>query len=132
MQYKLIAWSKKYSVGIKRFDDDHKEFIKILNKLHNEIMLDTEICPVSIRELERFAKRHFTEEEELMRKYRFKNFARHKKQHDMFRRKIEDIKKDDSPMICLELMSFLTAWLNRHIIDMDTKYSELLRKNKIH
>jgi len=62
-------WEPRYSVKVKRFDDDHQELFRILNTLHDAMMArrGQEVLQKVLDELLRYTEGHFAREEEVMR-----------------------------------------------------------------
>jgi len=127
----LFTWNDKYSVRVKRFDEDHQGLFDIINELHegmkarrgNEILQDT------LGQLLRYTEQHFTREEAALKSHRYPYLAEQVEQHRMFTTKIRDLMAQHKAGIAglsIEVTDFLTEWLAKHIMRSDQQYSEFL------
>jgi diguanylate cyclase (GGDEF)-like protein/hemerythrin-like metal-binding protein len=130
--FEVFPWNKKFELGIKEIDDQHKKIIKLLNKLATSIT-QPEINDISdaFSELADYADYHFTSEEEIWSKYiKDDNLVYiHKVSHDSFLPKVLEIQKknEHKPLhdTIEEILLFLIRWLVFHIIGED-KYLSLI------
>lgn len=129
----VMKWSEQLSVKINQFDHEHKKLVELINKL-SDAMLRKEgnkvLGPI-LNELTDYTIIHFKHEEEAMQKYNFPGFAAHKKEHEDFVNKVADTKKqfeDGAIMLTMPLISFLTTWVQDHILKSDSGYSAFLSK----
>ncbi len=69
----LIIWDKALSVGVNEMDDQHKKLIEIINNLFEamKIGMGRETLNYVFSGLIDYAKKHFFDEKELMKKYSF-------------------------------------------------------------
>lgn len=82
----MIEWDDKYSVGVSTIDEEHKEFIGILNKAivakqHNNNL--EEIREV-LKDMIKHSKKHFATEEAYMVKFKYPEYQYHKEEHPYF------------------------------------------------
>ncbi len=121
-----IRWDDSYSVGIDKIDSQHKIIIKLINDLNEKLSagVNREDLDSVMKELYKYTKFHFQEEEELMEKYKFPLFNEHLKMHREFVGRLQTIcKNDDIFMDGVSIISFLCEWLINHILEEDKKYS---------
>lgn len=131
-----ISWKEEYSVGVKRFDDDHKEIIKIISRINDTLyqFKTLEHMPDIFGELKDYAERHFKAEEELMEEHGFPGYEDHKREHEEFDRKIEKLEEEVNTtprLTTFDLASFLYEWLEDHVLNVDKKYEDFFREKKI-
>jgi hemerythrin-like metal-binding protein len=129
-------WESRYSVKVKRFDDDHQELFRILNTLHDGMMArrGQEVLQKVLDELLKYTEGHFSREEDVMRKAGYPKLQMQIEQHRRFTDKIKDVSakyKTGSLGITIEVLDFLTDWLKKHIIGVDQQYSDFLNARGI-
>jgi hemerythrin-like metal-binding protein len=130
-----FVWSDEYSVGVELLDNQHKRLFGIINKLIEgpEPTADVNLISQILTEMLDYAKIHFKDEEELMRKYRFAGLEAQETQHTYFVKTTEELSKsviNDKQKAAGEVAGFLRLWLTTHILKWDMKYKEL-SKTKI-
>jgi hemerythrin len=120
----IFSWLDAYSINNIEIDEHHKEFIRIVNELHDisvgrnssKSFVDT------LGELVSYADYHFRAEEQQMKDIDYNGIDNHKTQHQYFRQKISDfIDKDDIDEYKQqhELIVFLGEWLLHHVVEED-------------
>jgi len=129
-------WNHSYSINIKEMDKDHQKQLDHLEEIHISItnnINDNEVFTL-LDKLYTFSKKHFHNEEELMKKYNFEDFEDHKNIHQELLQKILVIKGElkkgslDRSFIAV----ILKEWLLKHIFEEDTKYSKFLNSKGIY
>jgi hemerythrin-like metal-binding protein len=127
----LFEWNDLFSVKVPSIDEQHKELINYINKLH-EAMLEgkakNEIAPI-LTGLIDYTKMHFAHEEELFSKYNYYETQEHTEIHRNLEQQVIDFKaRFDSgeANLSTDLMEFLKDWLMNHIMDEDKKYEDCL------
>jgi len=139
-----LEWNdNKMSIGIKLIDEQHKELLKIINKLSTSINENSQRKDILIivNELIGYASYHFTVEEELFNKFNYKDSEEHKKEHSLFVKKFRSIKnkisndkvylKKSAIEISGEVFQYIVDWFLNHVVGSDKKYVELFKKNGI-
>ena len=131
-----FIWQDIFSVGIKLFDDQHKELFEIGNRLYLGVMdsKPTQLVEDILQELCDYAEVHFRDEEYYMRKFNYTKLEEQIKQHEEFKNKIQNLKQDfhDGKLfISIKLINFLIDWLNDHILYKDREYIALLKDKNI-
>ena len=125
----LFEWNDKFSVLAKRYDEQHKNLIKILNDLYDAMKVgkSSVILEEIFNSLLDYTKYHFNDEEEMMKKFLYDDYLIHKKEHDLLAEKVIEFKKkfdNKEILISIELLNFLKDWLTNHIMKTDRKYGE--------
>lgn len=95
--FEIFPWNKNFEVGIELIDLQHKELVKILNKLASHLAnLSTPLVLNEIfDELANYADYHFNSEEKIWKEY-FKNdvwLSNHEKTHSSFISEVIKIKR---------------------------------------
>lgn len=127
----LFNWEEKYSVKIKKIDEQHKILVGIINELHESMKTgrSREIMGSLINKLVDYTIFHFDFEEKLFTSHSYPESAVHKNTHKALVKKVKELKSDfDSGkmILSMEVMSFLKTWLGDHILGTDKKYSDFL------
>ena len=139
MNQKFI-WTDKYSVDVTEIDEQHKEFISIINSLF-DLMESTsftdEEALIKVGQLGSYANYHLSTEEEFFITTGYKDAPVHIKVHDKFREKAKDLinqirdKNIDKKVVLKEVAEFAGNWLMQHILIMDKKYSSFFNEKGI-
>lgn len=132
----LFEWNDKYSVGIDKFDTQHKRLIELINNLHDGMKegKGKETLGAILQELLAYTKFHFGEEEKLMQITNYQDFEKHKVAHDQFTSKVENFINDYSAgnsFLALEVMNFLKDWLITHIQGIDKLYTSHFQTHEV-
>jgi hemerythrin-like metal-binding protein len=130
----MYIWEEKYSVGIQSIDIQHEKIFRLLSNLL-EAMKQGQASNVTtqiILELEQYSFIHFHKEEFFFQRFNYSGFAEHISEHQFFIQKVAELKAElNSGAIALsfELLSFLKAWIEHHILVVDKQYSECFLQN---
>ena len=135
----IVTWQSSYSVGIKLVDEQHKELIKLTNKLFVSCMTGQErirnIFLDTIHETVDYVGYHFGTEEKVMERVMYPGFRDHKQEHTNFVKevfsKVEEF-KTNKILTPITFVYYLRDWVLHHIAVCDRKMGEyllLLRKN---
>ncbi|HEY4788687.1 MAG TPA: bacteriohemerythrin [Bacteroidales bacterium] len=132
----LIDWGPKYHIGIKSIDDQHKVLVDLMNELYNEFGSNKNQKTIRrvLKELLDYTIYHFGNEEELFRKYAYKDEDPHTDQHEKFIEKIRQFKNDfekGNALLSFDLIEFLKNWLLNHILKIDAKYVPFLKEKGV-
>jgi len=132
----LITWNESLSVKIPSIDDQHIKLIEMINDFYDHIKDRTNDDNISklISGMKRYTLMHFNTEEKYMVKYNFPDYLEHKKEHDLFIAKVNDLEtkfNEGKIIVSFEITSFLKDWLKNHIMCTDKKYTEFFIKNGV-
>jgi hemerythrin len=131
-----IEWQNKYSVKVEEIDNQHKELVDTIDKLFQILGIDKDekkLLDIFLK-LEKYAVDHFATEEKYFEKFKYNGAEEHIKEHELFKKKVLEIKNKylqnkKSGVISFELADFLEDWLLDHLVTMDQKYVECFQKN---
>ena len=135
----LIKWNDEiYSVDLQQIDEHHKTLVGLINNLH-ESMLEgkgKDVMDGLLNELNKYTVYHFGAEEDLMVKHGYpeEDFKAHKKEHDSFKAKLEDLLEkyqNEERTISIETFKFLKEWLTNHIQKVDKKFAPFLKSKGV-
>ncbi len=77
---------------------------------------------------------HFQTEEDYFQQVKYPDTDAHKKEHAAFVQKVTEFKDDfdtGRATVSVNILQFLSKWLQNHIKGTDQKYSDFLNKNGI-
>jgi hemerythrin len=129
----FIEWDRRYSVGIPKIDDQHKELVRLTNELYASCMLSDEKTTAQFKttlsSLVHYVTEHFGAEERLLQRVGYPHYAEHKKEHESFVKKMLDDMKlfsEGKSFVPNNFVRFLKDWILSHIAVSDKQYSEFL------
>lgn len=127
----FIDWSPSLSVGIARFDDQHRKLIVLINELHDGMRAKKgkEAVDKVLDGLIEYTRTHFKAEETAFEANGYPGAAEHKKQHDALISKVAELHEKHhcgALFVTVETLEFLSSWLKGHIMDTDRKYGPFL------
>ena len=132
----LLAWSKRYSVGVKALDDQHVAFIGFLNELHAGMLKGQagSIAGPLLEKLTGYVREHFDTEERLFASTHYPAQAEHRALHQDLTRQVGEYAarfRQDDGSVYLELLRFMRDWLRKHMVEEDQKYTQWLNGHGI-
>ena len=130
-------WKEGYSVGIVSIDKQNRKLICLINEIFESIRDGREelVIPDILRELEQSAAYHFSVEEVLFQKLRYRRLGEHKSHHEHYLREIESLKDQLSSSkrkTSILTYDFLKDWLDNHIQKDDMEFGNFVRESGIH
>ncbi len=122
----LIQWSKEYSVGVTKLDNQHKKIIKILNQLIGQQFQtrDEKATEEILDDLQNYMKEHFRTEEEYMLKHHHSGYEEQRREHNLFIDRMYEAQKEftkDGRLTSLNLFNFVWDWFSHHVLIVDRK-----------
>jgi len=127
---RAIDWDEGMSVGLARLDDDHKQLIAVINRLHEAVRLGGAEAGAtvarSLQALADYTERHFAREEAVLESVGYQELSDHRARHESFVEELRDLasafdaRRD--PALAEELGRFLRDWLTHHILVEDMAY----------
>lgn len=132
----FMKWKDGYSVNVAKVDDQHKKLISLVNQLYDAMQVGkgSTVLGKVLKELVDYTVYHFGTEEEMFRIYSYPEYAEHKKEHDDLTRKAKELKTEfdnGNNLITIEVMRFLSNWLNVHILEVDKKFGIYLNSKGV-
>lgn len=117
----LIDKNGSMLLGYEPIDQDHDEFITLLNRLNQA---DNAEFPALFQELFEHTEQHFDKENELMKQYAFPAEAEHKGEHQRVLGEFKQFKKRIDKGLISFGRSFvnerLPQWFELHVTTMDS------------
>ncbi|MFC1784470.1 bacteriohemerythrin [Candidatus Neomarinimicrobiota bacterium] len=133
-----LEWVENYSVGIENMDNHHRKIIDLINDLHNGMSQGSPIDVLHkvLLELSDYTMYHFSEEENLMKKYDYSNLLNHKKEHGKLIKTLKDLQQQleerkGELVIIIKIQDFLRNWWVNHILNLDMKYGIYLNSKEV-
>jgi hemerythrin len=123
-----LLWTDDIKVGIKEIDQQHKQFVDLVNKIaNNNLTIHSELLSVIFGELIEYAQVHFATEEAILEKYDFPNIEQHKKSHLELTESISNILLEgmnhDIHTID-DLHELVKKWVSEHLLNEDMSYRQ--------
>ena len=124
-----LIWKDEYSVGVEKFDRQHKHLIEIVNKLianHNRFD-NPNLVSETLTEMLNYAREHFGDEEELMQEYGYTETEPQRKQHAYFLKTTAELSiraLNNKQSLPPNILEFLGNWWIIHILKWDMKYKD--------
>lgn len=130
----FIYWDKKFEIGNKLIDTEHRMLIMLFKKLDIAIKTGEPKDAILnvIVEVKKFAEFHFVSEENLMREVGYPELARHEAIHSGLLSQLEVVisrisQKREFPD---DLLFFLNNWTITHIGLEDQKIADYVRDSE--
>jgi hemerythrin len=129
----LIKWKEEYSVKVAEIDEQHKKLISLINQLADAMSVGKgrDVLNAVLAELVGYTEYHFEAEEKLFREHGYPEHERHTQAHDELTAKARELKAAfdrGETKLSVDVMLFLSTWLNRHILDEDKQYEPYVTK----
>ncbi|MHC4883488.1 MAG: bacteriohemerythrin [Planctomycetota bacterium] len=126
----LIEWSPEYSVGVEKFDGQHRILIDLINQLYAALRSGKaqEVLGPIFAELLDYTQTHFSEEEAFLRVNRYDELDPHIRLHKKFIAQVTEYynRFTEGGSLGVEMMNFLKDWLLNHIQKTDKRYGRVL------
>jgi hemerythrin len=131
----FFDWTSKFETGISEIDFQHRNLVNMVNNLA-DASKDSEgaardmIVRITLEQLIDYTVYHFTAEEALMQQASYEHIAEHKKAHEALKKAAVEIngRLEKGEDVLPQLMDFLKAWLEKHILGMDMEYVPAMKK----
>ncbi len=123
-------------VGIKEIDEEHEKLFDLINQA--TAMADNGsdsyfVAKGLLIQLKEYAVTHFAHEESYMEKIHDQELERQRREHRLFREKVdsvnlEDLSEEEGEKAMRELLAFTAKWLYGHILGSDTMIGKFTEK----
>lgn len=119
----LLSWNDALSTGIVDIDNHHKRLIELANQLNEATQRGEGRNTIGsvLNQLVEYTVFHFDFEEQMMKKLKYSDFARHQEEHKKLVKDVlaQKAKFDQGAALSSELLSFIRDWLVNHIMKAD-------------
>lgn len=128
----LVEWDDAFSVGINKIDEQHKRFFSLINMLYDAVQegKGDELIDSVLKGLQQYMIYHFKTEESWMKMHNYPDLNSHKQEHQEAIQKVNKFILEyerGQRTVTIELMKFLSDWLQNHILQSDRKYIPYLQ-----
>jgi len=130
-----VVWGPQLETAVPELDEQHKYLVEIINLMQS--MIDHEVSRQDLEKvfnsLEQYARVHFAEEEEVLRKANYPDLERHIGHHRDFITRLEKIKAQEikDPYVAFtSLLMFTREWFIYHLMREDMLYIHHLTQVK--
>ncbi len=131
----IILWNESHVLGIDIIDEQHKQLIGHINRLHDALKVGEgkKVTTDVLHGMTEYASLHFKTEEGYMSQcgYAEEDYRGHIAEHDKFREKMSEFKgsfEAGNTAVCLDMMRFFMDWLLNHVQSTDRKYVPYIKK----
>ncbi len=131
----LFNWTDDMSVGLEEIDAQHRFLIDRINDLWRSLGSargDAIVLDLLV-DLRRYTEKHFADEEILMKAFDYPHLAAHERAHRRFVERVRAAADDYTAgkEVGMELLRFLSDWLQRHIKVEDRQYAVYLERKRV-
>jgi len=132
----FMVWQDSWLVGVKVLDSQHKQLVTLLNELHDAMKSGrgSSIVGGILNSLVSYTHAHFAAEEQLMQMYAYPDFKAHKREHQKLTGQVLDFQEkfsNGTATLSIDVMQFLSSWLQNHILGTDKKYGPFLQSKGV-
>ncbi|SHL39360.1 hemerythrin [Desulfatibacillum alkenivorans DSM 16219] len=127
----FFQWEDKYSVGVPRFDMEHKKLIGLTNRFYEAMSAGKarEVMQETCNELVAYTRTHFSNEEAALKKSTYPDLINHQEEHKLFTKQVMDLQarlQSGETVMASSMGNFLKNWLVNHIMGIDKTYGRHL------
>lgn len=131
----MFQWNERFETGNAFIDEQHKHFINLAKQVG-----DMYARPINKDELQEaldgliaYIKKHFKDEEKLMRSVNYPKLKEQHEQHKEIIRNINDIlhKAKTTNQLKESLYTIVRTWFLRHVMQEDTEIGKFMKENNI-
>ncbi len=133
----FLEWLDEWYLGIEEIDRQHLQLVSLLNQMADCLRPMNESSPSRIstmalvKQLLKETRRHFKDEESIMREYDFPDLIGHHRDHTMLLAELQDFIREieeGSRQLDLHSLTALKHWLIDHVIDCDLAFARYLEQ----
>jgi hemerythrin len=130
----LIQWNDSFSVKVAEIDTQHQKLIAMINELNGAMRegRGKDVLGKILNGLVSYTVTHFAVEEKYFDRFGYAEAAEHKQAHANFVAKVGEFKQSFEQGACtvsVEVMTFLSDWLQKHIKGVDKQYGPFFNAN---
>ena len=126
----LLQWNSTLSVGVERFDSEHRKLLEMVNGLHDAMQegKGKALVNETLTGLITYTATHFTAEETLLAKHGFPGLDHHREEHTKLVAQVFEFQREAAAGRALPayVLNFLKDWLVNHIMKEDKSYAPFL------
>lgn len=127
----MIQWKEEFVTGIDIIDEQHKEYIEVLNELE-QYGTNKDLFLVTLMKLQSHIEMHFNSEEEYMRNYSYPHIQEHIIEHEKLLNAFVDFlqkiaSENNIDLLSSKLVEFLTNFITEHYTAQDKKMTIFIK-----
>lgn len=132
----FLIWRDEWKLGNDRLDRQHMEFAHKLNEIHRLLLIGDGEYPENLARLcgplaglAEMARRHFQDEEALMRSHRYPERQAHHREHAMLLAEMHECLREIEAgrrAFSLHTLTALKYWQIDHVMNSDRKLAAFL------
>lgn len=129
----MYQFTEDCKIGIAEIDEEHSRLFQMVNEAF--ALLETPSATVAgaknlVSALKKYAAAHFVHEEAYMDEINDPELPRQKKEHALFREKMEEVdlenlSEENGKEVLTDMLEFLSRWLYHHIVGSDTMIGKM-------
>lgn len=131
-----LIWDEHYEVGIAEIDNEHRALFDEYNKIiaDNADASDPALVKAAVITLERYAERHFHNEERIMIECDYPHYQDHKILHELFLANLVYLHcaLAEGRDAYYDLCRFFRTWLTSHIMIRDAEVAVYVGDHPTH
>ena len=132
----LIQWNDSLCLDIAEIDQQHRKIVDMINELNDAMRQSKgkELLGKILNGLVSYAASHFKTEERYFAQFGYAESDKHKAEHAAFVKKVSEFKQgfDAGKLgVSMQVMTFLSDWLQHHIKGSDKKYIACFQQNGV-
>ncbi len=120
-----LKFTKNEKINFKLIDNQHKDFINLINKLYNSsIHKNYNDANNLLNQIVNFLNYHFSTEEKLMIETKYEGYYSHKLEHDRYLKKLKEMQKNyfkGNIIPDLDFFEGIKNWFANHLEMNDKK-----------
>ena len=127
-----FLWQKKYEIGHRFIDLEHKVLFEIGNELADNDFTDVHQFKKIYLDLIEYSNLHFKNEETVMKNIGYVSLDIHHNVHQEILNEMKDLVKNTGSLklVHRNLVSLVTKWIVNHIIQEDMQYKTVYQEWK--
>jgi len=130
---KKIQWSEDFVIGVPDIDNQHKALVEKLNNLVDTYNDNPDKIRDALDFLIDYALLHFETEERFMEQYNYPGLEEQIEEHRKFTKTVNKFVDDflimgPTPEIAKRIEKELVEWIEHHILNVDKKIGEFIKK----
>lgn len=135
-QKSLLEWTQEYSVGVEKFDEQHRRLFELINELHAAMRQGQgkTVLESVLENLASYTIDHFSDEESVFARCSYPDIFNHRKEHAALIEKVNDLTvkfRQDQTLISIAVLNFLKEWIENHIKVSDKAYTAYLNSHGV-
>lgn len=126
-----IEWTSDFLIGIEELDFEHKDLIKTINRLHQELAehADTADIKGTLGDIHVRMQSHFALEEHVMQEHKYPYYTEHRLEHvkllDTLTEQMVKYESDPDSVDFKATEDTLKTWIVHHILNSDKKMTSM-------